>query len=718
MLSISEEQLSLYISLFRGRTDIYARRWEKHGRYGYTPAYSFEWNEYLRHKAKGGDFHNFENKEKIPLSRDIVKKHLIGAYFIGIYPLLEANSSYFIAIDFDGKDWKKDSKKFISECRQLKIPVYIERSLSGMGAHIWVFFKDKYPAAKSRRIFLEIVRKALNLSDYEKEVSFDRIFPNQDYHSGKGFGNLIALPLNGRCLKEDNTVFLDLRSFNPVSNQWDHLGKIKKIPITRLDKLYTGIIKDKMPDNFSISENKKIFKAGKLAVTIKNQIILSKNQITKDLANFLKSNLNFINSEYIIKQKIGRSAYGVQKFFNLIKETNETVMLPRGFLSKLLDFCTESKIDYEVIDGRKKLENIKFNSKIKLKDEQKKVIDICEHKQEGIIVAPPGFGKTILGIELIARKCQPALIIVHRKQIFNQWVERIQDFMGIAKKDIGQISAGKKKVSRYITVAMIQSLAKFQGLKAISESFGTIIIDECHHIPAKSFRQTIVNFNPYYIFGLTATPKRKYNDEKLIFLYIGDIICNTNDIGQDFQGIFEEGFNLNIKDTNLYFPYDNKTDDFQILSKIIIFDSDRNRLIAEDIKKELKPSRKILVLTERKEHVEVLNIYLKSVCEVIAITGDDSKSLRKIKMKQIEEGNFQVLITTGQLLGEGLDIENLSSIFLVYPFSFEGKLIQYIGRILRAKGRKCIYDYRDKNIEFLLKLYKKRERYYRREKLL
>ena len=718
MLFISEEQLSLYMSLFRGRTDVYARRWEKRGKTGYTPAYSFDWNEFLNHKAKGGNFHSFESKEKIPLTRDIIKKHLIGAYFIGVYPLLEDNTSYFIAIDFDGKDWKKDSKRFIGECRRLKIPVYIERSLSGKGAHIWIFFKDNYPAAKSRRIFLEIVRKALNLSDFEKEVSFDRIFPNQDYHSGKGFGNLIALPLNGRCLKEDNTVFLDCKSFNPVSNQWDHLGKVKKVSIARLDKLYLEIIKDKMPDNFSISENKKVFKADKLAVAIKNQIILNKTQITKDLANFIKSNLNFINSEYIIKQKIGRSVYGVQKFFNLIKETKETVMLPRGFLSKLLDFCTESKIDYKILDGRKKLENIKFNSKIKLKDEQQKVIDICEHKQEGIIVAPPGFGKTILGIELINRKCQPALIIVHRRQIFDQWVKRIQDFLGLAKRDIGQISSGKKKVSKYITVAMIQSLAKFSDLKNLSESFGTIVIDECHHIPAKSFRQTIVNFNPYSIFGLTATPKRKYNDEKLIFLYIGDIICNTNDIVQDFQGIFEEGLKLNIKDTNLYFPYDNKTDDFQILSKIIIFDSDRNRLIAENIKKELKPARKILVLTERKEHVEVLSIYLKSACEVIAVTGDDSKSLRKIKMKQIEEGNFKVLITTGQLLGEGLDIENLSSIFLVYPFSFEGKLVQYIGRILRAKGRKCIYDYRDKNIEFLLKLYKKRERYYRREKLL
>ena len=718
MLHINEEQLNLYISLFRGRNDVYARRWEKYGKSGYTPAYRFDWNEYLNHKARGGSFKDFTNKEVIPLTRDIIKKHLIGAYFIGIYPLLEDNSSYFIAADFDGKDWEKDSKKFMDECKSLKIPVYIEKSLSGMGAHIWIFFKDKYPAAKSRRIFLEIIRKVFDLSKFDKEVSFDRIFPNQDYHSGKGFGNLIALPLNGKSLKESNTVFIDPGNFNTISEQWNYLSKVKKLSSIELDKLYSEIIEDEKSDNFYIAEDKKIFNTGKLAITLKNQIVLDKHQINKDLVNFLKSNLNFMNSEYIIKQKIGRSVYGVQKFFNLITETKDTIMVPGGFLNQLVDFCNENKINFKIIDKRNKLDNLVFNSKIQLSSIQEQVIDICENKQGGVIVAPPGFGKTIIGLELIARKCQPALILVHRKQIYDQWIERIQDFLGLAKKDIGQISASKKKVLKFITVAMVQSLIRFPDLKALNESFGTVLIDECHHIPAKSFRKVVVNFNPYYVFGLTATPKRKYNDEKLIFLYIGDIICNTDNIDQVTTGLFEEDVRLNIRDTDLYFPYDNKTDDFQLLSRVIIFDSGRNRLIAEDIKKELVPDKKILVLTERKDHVEVLNIYLKSVCEVITITGDDSKSLRKIKMKQIESGNFQVLITTGQLLGEGLDIENLSSIFLVYPFAFEGKLIQYIGRILRSKGRKAIYDYRDKEIEFLLKQYKKRERYYRRSKLL
>ena len=422
MLFISEEQLNLYMSLFKGRNDIYARRWEKNGKSGYTSAYRFDWNEYLRHKAKGGNFRNFDNKEKIPLTRDVVKKHLIGAYFIGIYPLLENNTSYFIAVDFDGKEWEKDSKKFLSECMSLKIPVYLEKSLSVMGAHLWIFFKNKYPAFKSRRIFLEIIRKVFNLLEFDREVSFDRIFPNQDYHSGKGLGNLVALPLNGRCIKENKMVFLDHESFNPFPDQWNYLSKIEKLSNVKLDELYSEIVENEKSYSFNIAEDKKLFKTDKLSITLKNQIILDKHKVNKDLANFLKSNLNFVNSEYIIKQKIGRSVYGIQKFFNLIKESKDAIMIPRGFLNHLVDFCNENKVNFEIFDKRNKLGNLVFNSKIKLSSIQEHVINVCENKQDGVIVAPPGFGKTIIGIELVARKCQPALILVNRKQIYDQWV--------------------------------------------------------------------------------------------------------------------------------------------------------------------------------------------------------------------------------------------------------------------------------------------------------
>ena len=263
---------------------------------------------------------------------------------------------------------------------------------------------------------------------------------------------------------------------------------------------------------------------------------------------------------------------------------------------------------------------------------------------------------------------------------------------------------------------MVQSLVKLPDLKDFGELFGTIIVDECHHIPARSFRNLIMNFNPYYIYGLTATPKRKYNDEKLIFLYIGDIICDLKNIADLEEDAAQDNINIAVKETELDFPYDNKTDDFHLLSKVLIFDSGRNKLISNDVLQAVSEKHKVLILTERKEHADVLNAFLKSYCEVISVTGDDAVSTRKIKLKEAMEGNFQVLITTGQLLGEGFDIEGLDCLFLVFPFSFEGKLVQYIGRILRSEGKKYVYDYRDKNIEFLEKLYKKREKYYKKIK--
>lgn len=296
--------------------------------------------------------------------------------------------------------------------------------------------------------------------------------------------------------------------------------------------------------------------------------------------------------------------------------------------------------------------------------------------------------------------------------MLNQWIERIESFLGIPETEIGQISGRKKKLGKQITVAMMQSLVKMATIDDLTSQFGTIIIDECHHIPAKTFRELIVKFNPYYLYGLTATPKRKYNDEKLIYFYIGDIIAEIDPNKE--KSTVARAITLQIKQTDLSVPFDYKIDEFETLSKILTFDSSRNNMITEDILNQVKEGRKILVLTERREHVETLNLYLQSQCEVITLTGGDSISKRKVKTEQIKLGHFQVLIATGQLFGEGIDLPLLDSLFIVYPFSFEGKLIQYIGRIQRSKNQQMIFDYHDKNIDYFDKLFKKRRTFYRK----
>lgn len=612
--------IPLYMSIFRGRNDIYARRWEKNGKSGYSPAYELNWNEFMSFKAKGGKFSDFPNKKPLMLTLEVIQSHFTGAQTIGIYPLLEDNTSHFIAADFDKENWQKESTAFVNTCKEYGIFSYLERSRSGKGAHVWIFFEDKYPAQKSRVIVLELVRKALNLSAFEKEVSFDRLFPNQDYHTGQGFGNLIALPLQGKSYEEGNSVFLDLETFKVLPNQWEYLKTIQRVTPKQLDNLYNTLVK---VDVNAPNNNAKLkLKPDTLSVIINNHIQLQKSSLNPLLVNFLKDQLNFFNTEYLVKKRIGVSTYQTEKYFKLISETTEFVHIPRGFVEQLKSFCQENEIPYTIVDERRLKTPLTFKSKINLYDYQKQALEEIGKKDFGVIVAPAGAGKTIIGLELIARKSQPALILVHRKQLLDQWVERIQSFLGISKAEIGQISGIKKRIGKQITVAMMQSLIKMKGIEKLANQFGTIIIDECHHIPAKTFRELIVQFNPYYLYGLTATPKRKYNDEKLIYFFIGEILVEIDTNKKNLASLINKT-TLQIKQTELSAPFDYKTDTFEVLSKILIYDSKRNQMIVSDILKEVQDARKILVLTERKEHVEVLNLYLKSHCEVITLTGED-----------------------------------------------------------------------------------------------
>lgn len=711
MQQIAFDQIQLFMSLFKGRHDIYARRWEKNGKGGYSPAYQLNWQEFAAFKAKGGKFSDFSNKKPLLLTVEVIQAHLNGVQTIGIYPLLTDNTSYFIAADFDKENWQKESKAFFKICTEHGIPAYIERSRSGKGAHVWIFFEDSYPANKSRAIVFEIIRKALKLSVFEKEISFDRLFPNQDFHTNQGIGNLIALPLHGKSIASGNSAFLDPKTMTQIKDQWTFLKKIKKLSTQKLDDLYQELVAG---ENFGTKTPIKS-KRNALSIIMGSTIKLQKETLQPQLASFLREKLNFFNTEYLVKEKMGISTYQTEKYFKLISESGEYILLPRGFLSELITFCKEQLLSYKIIDKRKKKAEVTFTPKITLYDYQQLALEEIAVQEYGVIVAPPGAGKTVMGLELIARKSQPTLILVHRKQLLDQWVERIQSFLGISKKEIGQISGTKKTIGKQITIAMMQSLIKMDDKEKLINAFGTIVIDECHHIPAKTFRELITEFNSYYLYGLTATPKRKYNDEKLIYYYIGDIITTidqTKTLTKEKKD--KQQISVEINETSLSVPFDRKIDTFEILSKVLVYDSNRNMLITQDVLRHVRKGKKILVLTERKEHVEVLNLYLKSHCEVITLTGDDSASKRRIKIEQLNLGHFQVLLATGQLLGEGLDLPILDCLFLVYPFSFEGKLIQYIGRIQRSENQKVIVDYRDPNITFYEKLFKKRVTYYRK----
>jgi len=702
-------KIQLFKSIFAGREDVFAVRWEKGSKSGYMPAYFYDPYRYRAHKMNGGTFQNYADKEFLPFTEKEIEKHLNGEQHIGIYPLLKDNTSWFIVADFDKVEWIDDCKKFINACKEKGISTYLERSRSGKGGHVWIFFEQRYPAVKSRKIFISILEQTGVFSLFDKNSSFDRMFPNQDFLSGKGFGNLIALPLYKKTYEQGNSCFIDIESLEPFPNQWNFIKNIQRISTIKLDELHQI---HNTQQNIPASIIPKLYNE-KLTIRLTNNVKINRNAISTPLINFLKEELNFLNTEFLIKKKMGKNAFGTERYFKLVEETENEVIIPKGFIGKIIRFCRDNKIEYDFKDDRKKLKEIVFLFNAQLQKHQQIVIDTIAKKDLGVVVAPPGSGKTIIGLKIIADKKQPALIITHRKQIADQWIERIETFLGIPKSGIGKIGQGKTKIGKQVTVAMIQSLSKElekPESKKLLNAFGTIILDECHHIPAETFRNTISKLQTFYLYGLTATPFRKYNDGKLIFIHLGEVIAEirSNEISTAKKP------KIIIRNTELDVPFNSKTDKFETLSKILVHDSTRNKTILEDVINELKSDKKVIIITERKEHIDSLYQYLKQSHEVITLSGEDSESSKNSKWKLLKEGNYQVVITTGQFFGEGTDLQNANCLFLVYPFSFEGKLIQYIGRVQRSEITPTIYDYRDIKIDYLNKMFLKRNVYYRK----
>lgn len=706
MNEISANQIQLFKSVFRGREDVFAIRWEKADKSGYVPAYYFDRYRYRTHKMKGGTFQNYTDKTYLRLTDDEIVKHLKGEQHIGIYPLLPDNTTWFLAADFDEDNWVNDSRKFLKVCNEKGIPAYMERSRSGKGRRVWIFLNNPTLQLGAGRFLFPFLNNRGH-SQYLTRVQVLTVcFLNQDFLSGKGLGNLIALPLFKKTLEERNCCFINADTLQPITDQWRFLQTIKRISLLQLDKLYQEI-------SNSLVQVVQKSGTGKLAICLNNQVRLSREGMTTALINFLKEELNFASSEFIIKKKIGKNTFGTERYFKFIEETENKVVVPRGFIGKLLRFCRENKIEYDFIDERKKQKGSPYLFNAQLREHQQVVVESISKKDLGVIVAPPGSGKTIVALKIISDKQQPALIIVHRKQLVEQWIERIGTFLGIPKHEIGKIGQGKNKVGNKITVATIQSLAKGidkEESKIILSAFGTIIVDECHRIPAETFRNTITKLKTFYLYGLTATPFRKYNDGKLIFIHLGEVVAEikANEISTSKQA------KVIIRNTELDVPFNSKTDKFETLSKILVHDSVRNKLILGDVKAEINKGRKVVIITERKEHIDSLHQYLKQSYEAITLSGEDSEINKNTKGKNLKNGNYQVLITTGQFFGEGTDLQNAKCLFLVYPFSFEGKLIQYIGRVQRSEIAPTIYDYRDIKIDYLNKLFLKRNTYYRR----
>jgi superfamily II DNA or RNA helicase len=439
-----------------------------------------------------------------------------------------------------------------------------------------------------------------------------------------------------------------------------------------------------------------------LSITIDREILLQ--GIPDSLDQFLLSELKIPNPKWLENDRMGRWNRETPKTLCFYTRTPDGgLILPRGYMGQLVRCCQKEGIDYRIYDHRQLLPLLDFTFTGLLKPFQQAAVDAMAPKHFGTLTAPTGSGKTIMAMSLIANRRQPALIVVHTKDLADQWINRIENFLNIPATDVGRIGGGKKQIGTHITVALVQSL--YKCAEEIAPHIGFLIVDECHRCPSRTFTEAVSLFDSKYMLGLSATPWRRDNLSKLIFWHLGDIQHSI-----DNHQLVDSG---DILSPEVFFrltEFKAHHDPTKFYSKMLAeltADDSRNRLIAEDVAMEAQETDGIcLVLSDRKHHCETLKAILtyRHKIAVDVLTGDVEASQRAMIIKQLSEGNIKVLIATGQLLGEGFDCPNLSSLFLATPIRFSGRVLQYIGRVLRpapGKHGAKIFDYVDVHVGVL-----------------
>ena len=741
------EKIKLYMSLFKGRDDVYAKRWEnkKKGTAGYSPVCLNEWKPGLCIKPKG-KCAGCNHKTYAVLDVKVINSHLQGRdnFVAGIYPLRLDEMCYFLAIDFDDSEWQKDISVLREVCLEFNIPVAVERSRSGKGAHVWFFFKSPIAATLARKFGSALLTYSMSKRHEITFKSYDRFFPNQDTMPKGGLGNLIALPLQRAARNINNSVFID-EKFESYSDQWAFLTNIQKFSeddfVLLTSKLCygseLGVLKSGAEEDEKPWETSKIKLLNNdfptdIEIVKANMLFIPKTGISQKALNHLKRLAAFQNPQFYKAQAMRMSIKKIPRIISCSDETAKYLCLPRGCEADLKMVFNELNIDVHFMDktNHGKSIDIEFNGS--LRDEQPLALDQLLRYDNGILCGTTAFGKTIVAIKLIAERSINTLILVDKVSLVSQWEKRLTEFLTInenlpemdeeikrgrkkVRSIIGQLGAGKDNLSGIIDIAVMQSLYRMGEVKECVQNYGMIIVDECHHVSAVSFEKILKNTNAKYVYGLTATPTRKDGHHPIIFMQCGLIRYRDDPKKQAERRPFEHY--VIPRFTSFRVPLDKVEQDItiqELYSEILTNDS-RNQLIVDDVVKSYQNGRNCLVLTGRIAHVEWLSKNLSErIPEVISLTGGMGiKETKEIMQRIVDTPNDKplTLVATGKYIGEGFDEPRLDTLFLVMPISWKGILQQYAGRLHRLcenKHEVQIYDYVDLRVKMLEKMYHKR----------
>ena len=737
--SAQEAKIRLFRRLFRGREDVYPKRFEslKTGKSGYQPVCRNEWVE------------KPELREYLPVTDEVVRSHLLGIdpqsrsgrdFTIGVYPMLRDETCWFLAADFDKATWQEDTKAFLETCQLFKIPAALERSRSGNGGHIWIFFSEPIPAAMARKMGTFLLTQTMERRPEIGLDSYDRFFPSQDTLPSKGFGNLIALPLQKKPRANGNSLFLD-ENFIPYPDQWAFLSFLHRMSRQEVENVVAEA--EKQGEFFGIPipitseyddqpwtalpsrRHKEPAIIGPLPEHIEfvlaNQIYIPKADLTPSLRNRLLHLAAFQNPEFYQAQAMRLSTFGKPLIISCCEDFPKHLGLPRGCLDELLDLCQSLKINVKLVDQRFSGIPLELQFHGVLYAEQQQAANALLAHEMGILSAATAFGKTVVAAYLIAQHKVNTLIVVHRRQLLDQWVAALSQFLGLAAKEIGQIGGGKHKPTEKIDVAMIQSLSRKGVVDDVVGKYGHLIIDECHHISAVSFEQVVRQSKAKYVTGLSATVVRKDGHHPIIFMQCGPIRYRVDDRKQAEKRPFRH--KVIIRPTNFHLPphYQNGiATPIQDVYAMLTKDEERNRLIIADVVSAVRAKRFPVLLTERREHLDLLASQLSEYIQnVIVMAGGMGKKQRKQlaeRIANLPDDQTNIIVATGRYLGEGFDDERLDTLFLALPISWRGTLTQYAGRLHRLNAVKkdvIIYDYVDFAVPLLAKMHAKRKTGYK-----
>ena len=759
--SSPQEKINLYKSLFVGRQDVFALRWfnAKSKKSGYSPVCANKWVvgkcDLKKYSCAMCPF-----KMPVALNDTYIFNHLAGRDefcrdVIGLYPLREGNLCHFLAMDFDAhapkaqtsthanenSQWKKDILAVQQALSDFGIPGYIEVSRSGNGGHLWIFFDEEISARIARNLGSAIIKSAMQKRHSIPFESFDRFFPNQDEIPTGGYGNLIALPLQGRAVKDMHSVFVD-ENFMPYSDQWEFLSGVQKISEKIIRKVISEI-ENSLPDFVEKDEFEEVKMPGQkqtysekvpvknekllqsdfrdcVKIVLSNYVQIKKEGLSEKTLGVFRRTVVFLNPQYFKNLRMHLPLYDIPRYIDCSKETDEYMLLPRGNLYKVTEKLDDAKAKYTITDERECGQEINLHFTAELYDEQWDALKIMLKSDIGILSAGTGFGKTVVASALIAERKTNALILVQSHALLEQWKKSIKRFLDFSP---GTIASGKDKSTGIVDIAIVNSLIekKSDEIKARSHKYGMLIVDEAHHVSAFSTENLVSSFRSKYVYGLTATPVRRDGHQKIIFYQCGPLLYSTTSKQMNERQNFAHYFIPRFTSFH-YLPEisESKIPSINQFYEKLIQNPVRNELIVKDVKSAVEKGRTPLVLSERIEHLNLLYGKLSDFSKnVVLITGKGTQKQKKEmleKLMSVPKNESLIILATGKYAGEGFDYPRIDTLMLAMPFSWKGTLVQYCGRLHRNfsdKEEVVIFDYVDYRLPVFDRMYQNRLKGYR-----